>query len=163
MRNHLHLLMKRRKSWKYVKNFVGRNEWFTNLGPWSGSSIRVSRGIKPWEEWVYAEVSGEYQIPYARGLNQLIFYTTSIKYHQFERLAFHLARVKILGTNYDGKKQNWWINRQTSEKYVKTRKWIKEKLIKHLETTIKQNNTVTINQCKLKVFLFNMFLIKNMV
>ena len=48
MRNHLHLLMKRSKSWNYAKSLSGSAGWVADLGLWSSSSKRVSRGLKPW-------------------------------------------------------------------------------------------------------------------
>ena len=48
MRNHLDLLMKQRTAWKDAKPLSGRDGWVSYLGPWSGSSNRVNRGLKPW-------------------------------------------------------------------------------------------------------------------
>ena len=48
MCNHLHLLMKRRMSWKNAETFSGRNGWVANLVTWCGSSSSVNRGMKPW-------------------------------------------------------------------------------------------------------------------
>ena len=48
MWNHLHILMKRRTYWNYAKHLSGRERWFADLGPWSSSSNKVARGIKPW-------------------------------------------------------------------------------------------------------------------
>ena len=49
IRNHLHLLIKKSMSWNDKKPLSGRDGWVYDLGIQSGSSIRVSRGIKPWE------------------------------------------------------------------------------------------------------------------
>ena len=43
MRNHLHLLVKQRKSWKDANDLSGRYGWISNLGPWS-----VLSRLKPW-------------------------------------------------------------------------------------------------------------------
>ena len=49
MRNHLHQLMKRRASREDAKTFSRRDVWVADLGLWSGSSNRVSRGLEPWD------------------------------------------------------------------------------------------------------------------
>ena len=48
VRNHLHPLMKRRTSWNNENPLDWRAGWVADLGPWSRSSNRVSRGLKPW-------------------------------------------------------------------------------------------------------------------
>ena len=48
MRNHLHLLMNQRKYYNNAKPLPGRAGWFADLVMWSGSSNRVSRGLKSW-------------------------------------------------------------------------------------------------------------------
>ena len=48
MRNHLHPLMKQKKSVNYAKPFAGRAQWIADLGPWYGSSNRVNMVLKPW-------------------------------------------------------------------------------------------------------------------
>ena len=48
MRNHLNLLMKRRKSWNNAKPLAERDEWITDLGLWYGLRNRFNRGLKPW-------------------------------------------------------------------------------------------------------------------
>ena len=48
MSNHLHPLMKRRTSPNDRNPLAGRAGWVANLGPWSGPSSRVNRGLKPW-------------------------------------------------------------------------------------------------------------------
>ena len=48
MRNHLHPLIKQRTSWNNVKTLTGRYGWVADLVPWSVSSSRDSRGLKPW-------------------------------------------------------------------------------------------------------------------
>ena len=48
MRNHLHPLIKRRSSWNNANTLPGRAGWVSDLGPRSGSSNRVNRGVKPW-------------------------------------------------------------------------------------------------------------------
>ena len=42
MRNHLYLLMKRRTYWNNAKHLSERAGWVADLGPWSGSSSRVT-------------------------------------------------------------------------------------------------------------------------
>ena len=51
MRNHLHPLMNRRKSWNDENTLAGRVGWVSDLGLWSGPNKRVNRGLKPWA-WV---------------------------------------------------------------------------------------------------------------
>ena len=46
MRNHSHTLMKRKMSWNDDKILFGRGVWVSDLGPWSGLSIRVNRDLK---------------------------------------------------------------------------------------------------------------------
>ena len=47
MMNHLHPLTKQRMSWNNAKPLAGRYGWVADLGLWSGSSNRVSRGLTP--------------------------------------------------------------------------------------------------------------------
>ena len=49
MRNHLHPLMKQRTSSNDANTLARRDTWVAELGPWSGSSNRVIRGLKPWD------------------------------------------------------------------------------------------------------------------
>ena len=48
MRNHLHLLMKQRTSWKDTKPSAGRDGWVVNIGLWYGNSNIFNSGLKPW-------------------------------------------------------------------------------------------------------------------
>ena len=45
MRNHLHPLMKRRRSRNNEKTLSRSSGWVSDLGPWSGLSNRVIRGL----------------------------------------------------------------------------------------------------------------------
>ena len=60
-RNHLHPLMKQRTSWNYAKISAGRDGLIADLGPWSGSSNRVMRVLKPWDG--VGESGGVYIFP----------------------------------------------------------------------------------------------------
>ena len=70
MRNHLHPLMTRKTSRDDAKPLAGRAGWVYDLGQWSGSKNRITRGLKAWAgvggsgEWGCAEIACEDQVPY---------------------------------------------------------------------------------------------------
>ena len=59
-RNQLHPLMKWSMSCNNENTLSGRSGWVSDLVMWSGSSNRVSRGLKPWAGVGY--IDGNYRV-----------------------------------------------------------------------------------------------------